>query len=164
MTPEALPTPYDITPLPGLPFVPSLWVWAALLLISLILLAITAGVPRRKRDLPNRPAFNEALAALASIEKADVLPRERLASSSLAARRFLTTLGGEDFRSRTATELCSGAGLPAAIRPVLEVTAEIEAARFNPALTSHEAYDLARRLAEALRATSRDYSSPGGKQ
>jgi hypothetical protein len=157
MTPEALPTPYDITPLPSLPVVPSLLVWAALLLLSILVTLLIAGVPRRRSRISDEPAFAAALEQLRKFEHSTEAEAKRLALSSLAARRLLTTLTGVDLSSLTAAELLSYADLPKALKKVAESTAALESARFSPTLSSPQVTALIRQLAAELKEAAATY-------
>ena len=164
MTPEALPTPYDITPLPSLPVVPSLLVWAALLLLSILVTLLIAGAPRRRSRISDQPAFAAALEQLRKFEHSTGAEAERLALSSLVVRRLLTTLTGVDVSSLTAAELLSHAALPGTLRKVAESTAALEAARFSPTLSPPQVTSLIRQLAEELKGAAVNYRSTEERQ
>jgi hypothetical protein len=152
MGPDAIPTPFDINPIPYFAFSPGTREWLALLTIALCAFALVKlrqFFARSSRT--GLKAIAIAMGELSALLMERAAPAQLLSKASLTLRRILSQSSKTDFSSMSRRELeAQLAALPAAAgREVIPVLVKLESRRYDPGLSQDEAGVL---LKEALAA------------
>jgi hypothetical protein len=100
-TPEPLPTPYDITPIPIFAYIPALSTWLVLLALGIVAAALAYGFGRggrlrRERVNSYRLLLSELASLRAGMEAAapTKFAKDTISRLSLLLRRYITLRGG----------------------------------------------------------------------
>ena len=159
-TPQPLPTPYDITPIPFFPIVPGIVAWIIVAIIAMVIAAIIARVPLSRRGSP-ASALNTAEKELRSLQSREIEPKELLSGASLIIRRLLAALTSLNLRSATAAEIREFAqAQPDSIQSLLRAAATIEETRFIPAVSREDASRFVEELQSGLRSAREYFAKP----
>lgn len=152
---EPVPTPFDITELPFIPFTPSLLLWILLPGTVLLVFLIILWLARRSPVIhaASRSETERRLRTLMQ-QKQKVDTQQAATATSLILKRFLSIELGESVDTLGTSELnalAASAEQTAPRRILLETLATLEESRYSGDLPTTRLMSLLERCCEALR-------------
>lgn len=134
--PSALPTPYDITPLPIFAFEPGVREWLGFVVLVLAIMTVVSFIARRARRNSPIEAFSFALAELMTLRRESErdLSKERLARASLIVKRLASALSGSPIAQFSPNELREYArsASNSSLSPLLLRVVELDSFKYQP--------------------------------
>lgn len=136
MNPEAMPTPYDILSISGVPYQPGLLEWLSLLSVLLILTGLFLFLRNRllkKAQLKSESFYSRTRSTLLEYTTGTATGRKELAVVCLLMRRFLSAVSGTDCTAMDWSELRRVGEKYFRLKPVIISLCHFEEVQYAPA-------------------------------